>query len=394
MNLSGIAAGAGNGTQTLTVSAVSSNPGLVPNPSVAYTSPNATGSLSFTPVANGNGTATVTVTVNNGASSSNVVTQSFTVTVNAVAQPPTLNPIGNVSVTEDAGAQTVSLTGISPGSSGAQSLAAQPPTLTITAISSNTNLVPNPTVIYSSPNSVGMLSFAPITNRYGTAVITVTLTVNYGVSNSIVTQNFTVSVNGQNQSPTLDPLNNLTVVEGAGNQTVQLTGISSGLTNKTQRLIIAAKSSNPRLVSRPTVSYVAPNTTGTLTFTPANNLVGTAKITVAVYNGQRTDNSVIRSFNVTIVAKGSTTPKITSTPAAVSAVTVSPTAAVLATATTPVAGQFALTVTGVSGGKYAVQATTDLVNWISLQTNMSPFTFVDSNASKFNQRFYRTVLVP
>jgi hypothetical protein len=78
----------------------------------------------------------------------------------------------------------------------------------------------------------------------------------------------------------------------------------------------------------------------------------------------------------------------------VSAVTVSPTAAVLATATTPVAGQFALTVTGVSGGKYAVQATTDLVNWISLQTNMSPFTFVDSNASKFNQRFYRTVLVP
>ena len=115
MNLSGISGGAGNAAQTLTVTASSSNTGLIPNPSVSYTSPNATGSLSFTPVANNYGTATITVTVNNGGASNNIVTQTFTVTVNAVNQPPTLNAIGNVSVNENAGVQTVNLSGISGG---------------------------------------------------------------------------------------------------------------------------------------------------------------------------------------------------------------------------------------------------------------------------------------
>ena len=45
--------------QALTVTAVSSNPGLIPNPTVSYTSPGTTGSLRFTPVANASGTATI-----------------------------------------------------------------------------------------------------------------------------------------------------------------------------------------------------------------------------------------------------------------------------------------------------------------------------------------------
>ena len=53
VNLSGISSGAANQVQTLTVTAASSNPGLIPNPTVNYTSPNATGTLSFAPAANG-----------------------------------------------------------------------------------------------------------------------------------------------------------------------------------------------------------------------------------------------------------------------------------------------------------------------------------------------------
>ena len=55
--------------------------------------------------------------------------------------------------------------------------------------------------------------------------------------------------------------------------------------------------------------------------------------------------------------------------------------------------QFALEVSGTTNSQYVVQASTDLVNWISVQTNKAPFTFVDTNASQFNQRFYRTVSV-
>src|SRR5207247_2479908 len=86
VNLSGITSGAPNEIQTLTVSATSSNPGLIPNPTVDYTSPNTTGNLSFTPAVNGFGIAIITVTVNDGQAQNNIVTRSFTVTVNAVNQ--------------------------------------------------------------------------------------------------------------------------------------------------------------------------------------------------------------------------------------------------------------------------------------------------------------------
>ncbi|MBL7883348.1 MAG: VCBS repeat-containing protein [Bacteroidia bacterium] len=81
INLSGIGTGAGNEIQNLTVTATSSNIGLIPHPTVTYTSPNATGSLSYTPVNGVWGSAIITVTVNDGASNNNIVTRTFTVTV-------------------------------------------------------------------------------------------------------------------------------------------------------------------------------------------------------------------------------------------------------------------------------------------------------------------------
>jgi hypothetical protein len=56
-------------------------------------------------------------------------------------------------------------------------------------------------------------------------------------------------------------------------------------------------------------------------------------------------------------------------------------------------GQFALNVSGVPQYQYVVQASTNLVDWTSVQTNVAPFTFVDSNASQFSQRFYRTFCI-
>jgi hypothetical protein len=90
VNLSGITSGATNENQTLTVTAVSISTGLISKPTVNYTSANSTGSLTFTPATNGSGTATITVTVNDGGTSNNIVTRTFTVTVNAVNQTPTI----------------------------------------------------------------------------------------------------------------------------------------------------------------------------------------------------------------------------------------------------------------------------------------------------------------
>src|SRR5262249_1321299 len=46
-----------------------------------YTSPSATGSLTFTPASGVNGSATITVTVNDGQTQNNTVTRSFVVTL-------------------------------------------------------------------------------------------------------------------------------------------------------------------------------------------------------------------------------------------------------------------------------------------------------------------------
>ena len=61
--LSGITDGPGDTGQVLTVTAVSSNPALVPNPSIIYTNPNTTGNLLYSLAPNASGKATITVTV-------------------------------------------------------------------------------------------------------------------------------------------------------------------------------------------------------------------------------------------------------------------------------------------------------------------------------------------
>jgi len=55
---------------------------------------------------------------------------------------------------------------------------------------------------------------------------------------------------------------------------------------------------------------------------------------------------------------------------------------------------FQFAVTGVPGFNYAVQSSTNLINWQSLITNPSPFNFTDTNAAEFPQQFYRSVYFP
>ena len=98
VNLTGIAAG-GNETQVLTVTAVSSNPSILPTPAVTYVPSGATGSLSLTPVAQASGDVTVTVRVTDDAGigrdgakdAARTSEMSFTVRVAALNDAPALS---------------------------------------------------------------------------------------------------------------------------------------------------------------------------------------------------------------------------------------------------------------------------------------------------------------
>lgn len=57
-------------------------------------------------------------------------------------------------------------------------------------------------------------------------------------------------------------------------------------------------------------------------------------------------------------------------------------------------GQFEFNISGVTGLSYIVQTSTNLVDWVPLATNDSPFTFADPGTVQFPQRFYRSVHLP
>src|SRR5262249_44480432 len=134
INVTGISPGGASQGHTLAVLAISSDPSLVPDPAVNYTSPNATPALTFTPLPNAVGIVIITVNLNDTFAASTIASRSFAVTINPVNDPPTLDAIADLTINEDAGPQIVNLTGISAGPPNET----QP--LTITAVSSNPSL--------------------------------------------------------------------------------------------------------------------------------------------------------------------------------------------------------------------------------------------------------------
>jgi hypothetical protein len=57
-------------------------------------------------------------------------------------------------------------------------------------------------------------------------------------------------------------------------------------------------------------------------------------------------------------------------------------------------GGFRLDLAGASEASYAVQASTNLIDWVSLGTNVPPFHFTDAGAGILPNRFYRAVYLP
>jgi hypothetical protein len=203
VSLTGITAGGGE-SQPLGVAATSNSPDLLPDLSVQYSSPQADGTLTFTPAPNRSGVAYVTVTVTDGGLDGRLDTegdnaslaQKFTVIVNAV-NPPTLDAIGNPPrVNQDAGEQSVGLSGITTGGQADAELA-------VTASTDNTALITALRVAYTAPAETATVFYTPSPGQSGTAQITVTVT-HGGTDRRLATpednksfsRSFTVTVNG------------------------------------------------------------------------------------------------------------------------------------------------------------------------------------------------------
>src|SRR5262249_59557976 len=107
----------------------------------------------------------ISVTVNDGGLRNNAVVRSFRVTARPHNCAPTLDPITDRTINENAGAQSVNLSGISSGASN------QVQTLTVAATSSNPSLIATPTVNRSKERRVGKESLTPASSSHGEALM-------------------------------------------------------------------------------------------------------------------------------------------------------------------------------------------------------------------------------
>ena len=145
---------------SLTLRAVSSNPSLVPDANVLFGGSGSNRTVTIIPATNQFGAVTMTIFVTDTDGGS--TNDTFTLTINPVNDPPTLDPIADRTISENAPQQTVLLFGISSGATNE----AQP--LTVTATSSKPSIIPNPQVNYVSANTNGSLIFTPLPNTNGT----------------------------------------------------------------------------------------------------------------------------------------------------------------------------------------------------------------------------------
>ncbi len=252
----------------LSLSAASSNPGLLPEANIVFGHSGANRTLIATPLANQSGVATITISVNDGTST---VFQTFSVTVNAVNDPPTLASFPPQTINEDT---STSVLGFVIGDAESASSG-----LTVTATSSNPSLIPDSNILLSGTDANRTIKLTSVANGFGTANITVTVS----DGTSTTSQVLQLTVLPINDSPSISDVANLTTDEDVATAVIPITVSDPDVAPGT--LILTATSSDPLLVPSSNITLGGSGGSRTAVITPATNRSGTATITLTVSDG-------------------------------------------------------------------------------------------------------------
>src|SRR5262245_19112777 len=254
---------------SLVVTAVSSNPALVPNGSIVLLGSGASRTVSIMPAGNQSGTATITVTVSDGQLTAS---SAFQVTVNPVNDPPTITSIANQTTAAGIAVGPLNFTVGDP-----ETVAAS---LTVSGVSSNPTLVPGGNIVFGGSGGARTVTITPAANQTGTATITVA--VNDGQLTASTA--FQLTVTTGNTAPTITSIADQTVNEDA--TTAVLSFTVGDAETAAGSLLVSATSSNPVLVPTANILFGGSGAARTVKVTPAANQSGTTTITVTVSDGQ------------------------------------------------------------------------------------------------------------
>ncbi|MGH8526737.1 MAG: Ig-like domain-containing protein, partial [Gammaproteobacteria bacterium] len=277
--LTGITSGGEN--QTLTVTASSTPPSLIPSIEVLYTSPRTTGTLSFVTGPNLSGTGVVNVTVSDGLAQT---VRSFAVTVNPANDAPTLVSIPNQTTAEDTATAAIPFTVGDVDTAVAS--------LTLSCTSSDLALVPNANVVFGGSGANRTVRVTPVANQFGTTTISVS--VSDGALSA--SRTFQLTVTSSNDPPTIAslpaatvPLNILTVL-----QPVVIADIDTAASS----LVVTGTSSDTNVLPNANIVLGTLGLSRTLSVRPLT--AGAATVTLRVSDGvaQATQSFLLTVTNV------------------------------------------------------------------------------------------------
>jgi len=253
---------------SLTLSAASSNPALIPIGGIVFGGSGANRTVTLTPAANQFGTSTITVTVSDGVGNSS---DTFVLTVSALNDLPTISDVPSQTISEDAS------TAVLPVTVGDVETASS--SLTLTATSSNLTLVPVANIVFGGTGANRTVRVTPAPNQSGTATITLIV----GDGTATASDTFTLTVTAVNDLPAISDVLDQTVNEDTA--TAALPFVIGDVETAAGSLTLSKSSSNTSLV--PSANIVLGGTGGsrTVTVTPAANQSGTATITLTVSDG-------------------------------------------------------------------------------------------------------------
>jgi hypothetical protein len=285
VTFSGITSGSPNETQTLNVTATSSNPSLISSPAVNYISPNSSGTLSFTPTANVNGTAVITVTVDDGQSQNNKTSRSFNVLVQSINDPPSISSIADLTIPQS------SSTGPIPFS--VADLETPTTNLQVSAVASNSVLIPPAGLALSGTDSARSITVTPAPDQSGSSPVTLSVSDGADVTSSTFILVVSAGGTSSNTPPTISAIPDQAVAQDQATGRIPFT-IGDAETPAAQ-LTPSASWSNASLVRR--VTFGGTDANRTVKVAPRRGKIGTSTITITVSDGQATASSTFM-FNV------------------------------------------------------------------------------------------------
>nr|MBP7143151.1 hypothetical protein [Opitutaceae bacterium] len=235
--------------------------------------------ITLMPSSNQMGSVSVTLSVSDG---SLVTTGSFVLTITAQSTAPRISDLANLTTAMNGNVGlvfTVSDAETAPGS------------LTVTAISQNTVLVPVSNIVFGGSGANRTAIITPATDRSGTAVIT------FRVSDGALstTASFMLVVKAPGNVPTISRLYNRILDANTGTGPIPF--VVTDLDTPASGITVTARSSNPSLVPDGSLVLGGGGDSRSVSVNPLPNQTGNAMITLTASDGLNSSSS---SFFVTV----------------------------------------------------------------------------------------------